>query len=58
VLALGADAVALVSAIEIAAGCVMCGQCSTGKCPVGICSQDSELRKRLGGGKGIDEAAK
>ena len=57
-LALGADAVALVSAIEIAAGCIMCGQCATGKCPVGICTQDPELRKKIGGGKGIDEAAK
>jgi len=28
--------------------------CSTGKCPVGICTQDPELRKKLGGGKGID----
>jgi len=57
-LALGADAVALVSAIEIAAGCIMCGQCATGRCPVGICTQDPELRKKIGGGKGIDEAAK
>ncbi len=57
-LALGADAVALVSAIMIATGCTMCGQCSTGKCPAGICTQDPELRKRIGGGRGIDEAAK
>ncbi|RLF22239.1 MAG: FMN-binding glutamate synthase family protein [Thermoprotei archaeon] len=57
-LALGADAVALASAIMIAAGCMMCGQCSTGKCPAGICTQDPELRKRIGGGKGIDEATK
>ena len=56
-LALGADAVAMVSAIEIAAGCVMCGMCSIGRCPVGICTQDPELRKKLGGGKGIDQAA-
>lgn len=56
-LALGANAVALSSAIEIAAGCVLCGQCSTGKCPAGICTQDPELRKRIGGGKGIDIAA-
>ncbi|RLF11447.1 MAG: FMN-binding glutamate synthase family protein, partial [Thermoprotei archaeon] len=56
-LALGADAVAMVSAIEIAAGCTMCGQCSTGNCQAGICTQDPELRKRLGGGKGIDQAA-
>jgi len=57
-LALGADAVALVSAIEIAAGCIMCGMCATGRCPVGICTQDPELRKKIGGGKGLDQAAK
>jgi glutamate synthase domain-containing protein 2 len=56
-LALGADAVALASAIEIAAGCTLCGQCSLGKCAVGICTQDPELRKRFGGGKGIDQGA-
>jgi len=57
-LALGADAVAMVSAIEIAAGCIMCGLCSTGRCPVGITTQDTELRKKLANGKGIDEAAR
>jgi len=44
----------MVSAIEIAAGCIMCGMRSTGKCPVEICIRDPELRKKLGGGKGID----
>jgi len=57
-LALGADAVAMVTAIEIAAGCVMCGMCSLGKCPAGITTQDPELRKRIGGGKGVDVAAR
>ena len=55
-LALGADAIAMASAIEIAAGCILCGQCSTGKCPVGICTNDPELVKKLGEGKGISTA--
>ena len=46
-LALGADAVAMASAIEIAAGCQVCGMCHTGRCPVGICTQDPKLRRRL-----------
>lgn len=57
-LALGADSVAMVSAIEIAAGCTMCGLCSTGQCPLGITTQNPELRKKLARGKGIDGAAK
>jgi glutamate synthase domain-containing protein 2 len=46
-LALGADAVGIATAPMIAIGCVMCRQCYLGKCPVGIATQDSELRKRL-----------
>ena len=57
-LALGANAVAMASSIEIAAGCMLCGQCSTGRCPSGICTQDPELRARIGGGKGIEVAAR
>jgi len=56
-LALGADAAALASAIEIAAGCTLCGQCTLGRCAVGICTQDPNLRKNFGGGKGIDQGA-
>jgi len=46
-LALGADAVAVASAIEVAAGSRACFQCYTGRCPYGITSQDPALRKRL-----------
>lgn len=56
-LALGADAVAMASSIEIAAGCTLCGQCATGRCPAGICTQDPKLRERFAGGKGIDQGA-
>ena len=46
-LALGADAVALATASLIAIGCQQYRVCHTGKCPVGITTQDPELRKRL-----------
>ena len=46
-LALGADAVALATASLIAIGCQQYRVCHTGRCPVGITTQDPELRKRL-----------
>jgi len=46
-IAMGADAVALASAALIAAGCQQYRICHTGKCPVGITTQDPELRARL-----------
>ncbi len=46
-LALGADAVALATASLIAIGCQQYRICNTGNCPVGIATQDPELRKRL-----------
>jgi glutamate synthase domain-containing protein 2 len=46
-LALGADAVAIATAALVAAGCQQYRICNTGRCPVGITSQDPELRKRL-----------
>lgn len=46
-LALGADAVALATTSLIAIGCQQYRICNTGKCPVGITTQDPELRKRL-----------
>ena len=46
-LALGADAVAIATSAMIAGGCQQYRQCHTGKCPVGIATQDEELRKRL-----------
>ena len=46
-LAMGADAVAIASAALIAAACQQYRICGSGKCPVGIATQDPELRKRL-----------
>lgn len=46
-LAMGADAVAVASAGLIAAACQQYRICGTGNCPVGIATQDPELRKRL-----------
>lgn len=46
-IAMGADAVAIASAALIAAACQQYRICGTGKCPVGIATQEEELRKRL-----------
>jgi glutamate synthase domain-containing protein 2 len=46
-LALGADATFMAFPLLIAMGCVYCKQCYIGKCPVGITTQDPELRKKL-----------
>ena len=46
-LALGADAVALATASLIAIGCQQYRTCHTGNCPVGITTQNPELRKRF-----------
>ena len=53
-LAMGADAVALASAALIAIGCQQYRICDTGRCPVGITTQDAELRDRFD----IDQSAK
>ena len=53
-LALGADAVAVVSAAMVAAACQQYRICGTGMCPVGVATQDEKLRERLH----IDAAAK
>jgi glutamate synthase domain-containing protein 2/rubredoxin len=52
-LAMGADAVALASASMMAIGCQQYRMCNTGRCPIGIASQDPELRARLD----IDQSA-
>ena len=44
-LALGADAIALATASMIAIGCIQAKVCHTGTCPVGIATQDEQLRK-------------
>lgn len=46
-LAMGADAVAIASATMMACGCQQYRVCDSGKCPVGIATQDEELRWRL-----------
>ena len=46
-IAMGADAVAVASAALIAAACMQYRICGTGKCPVGVATQDPELRQRL-----------
>ena len=46
-LAMGADAVAIASAALIAAACQQYRICGSGNCPVGIATQDEELRSRL-----------
>lgn len=46
-IAMGADAVAVASAGLIAAACQQYRICGSGKCPVGIATQDPELRERL-----------
>ncbi|MBN2291269.1 MAG: FMN-binding glutamate synthase family protein [Pirellulales bacterium] len=46
-LALGADAVAIGTAALMAAGCQQYRICNTGRCPIGITSQDPQLRARL-----------
>ncbi len=46
-IALGADAVAIASAALIAAGCQQYRICGSGRCPVGMATQDGELRQRF-----------
>lgn len=53
-LAIGADAVAIGTAALMAIGCQQYRICHTGKCPMGITTQDPELRARLN----IESAAK
>ncbi len=48
-LAMGADAVAVASAAMVAAACQQYRICGSGMCPVGVATQDEELRKRLKG---------
>ncbi len=46
-IAMGADAVAVASAAMVAAACQQYRICGTGMCPVGVATQNPELRKRL-----------
>ncbi|MFI3208899.1 MAG: glutamate synthase-related protein [Eubacteriales bacterium] len=53
-IAMGAEAVAIASSPLIAAACQQYRICGSGNCPMGIATQDPELRERLK----IEEAAK
>jgi methylamine---glutamate N-methyltransferase subunit C len=53
-IAMGADAVALGTSALMAIGCQQYRMCHTGKCPMGITSQNPDLRARLD----IEKAAK
>lgn len=46
-IAMGADAVAIASSALMATACQQYRICGSGKCPVGVATQDEELRKRL-----------
>lgn len=46
-LAMGADAIAIASGAMMAIGCQQYRICHNGKCPMGIATQDEELRKRF-----------
>ncbi len=46
-IAMGADAVAVATGALIAAACQQYRICGSGKCPMGIATQDPELRSRL-----------
>jgi len=46
-MALGADAAYIGTGAMIAVGCRACRMCYTGKCPVGVATQDPVLRERL-----------
>ncbi|RQD70323.1 MAG: glutamate synthase large subunit [Tindallia sp. MSAO_Bac2] len=46
---LGAEEYGFTTAAMIASGCTMCRQCHRNKCPVGIATQDENLRKKYAG---------
>lgn len=46
-LAMGADAIAIASAALMAVACQQYRICGTGQCPVGVATQDKDLRSRL-----------
>lgn len=50
-IAMGADAVAIASSALIAAACQQYRICSSGMCPVGVATQNPELRARFEGDK-------
>lgn len=54
-IALGADALALATTSMIAIGCIQAKICHTGNCPVGIATQDEQLRSLFNEDKAIKQ---
>jgi len=46
---LGAEEYGIGTASLVAMGCIMVRQCHSNTCPVGVCTQDEELREKFGG---------
>jgi len=46
---LGAEEYGIGTASLVAMGCIMVRQCHSNTCPVGVCTQDEELRSKFGG---------
>ncbi|MEO0608790.1 MAG: glutamate synthase-related protein, partial [Pseudomonadota bacterium] len=46
---LGAEEYGVGTASLVAMGCIMVRQCHSNTCPVGVCTQDEDLRKRFTG---------
>ncbi|MDH2326818.1 glutamate synthase large subunit [Cereibacter sp. SYSU M97828] len=46
---MGAEEYGIGTAALIAMGCIMVRQCQSNTCPVGVCTQDTELRKKFTG---------
>lgn len=45
----GADDIAFGTSLLVSMGCILCKQCYKGHCPVGICTQDDNLRAKFNG---------
>ncbi len=46
---LGAEEYGIGTASLVAMGCIMVRQCHSNTCPVGVCTQDEDLREKFGG---------
>ena len=46
---MGAEEYGVATTALVAMGCIMVRQCHSNTCPVGVCTQDEDLRKKFGG---------
>ena len=46
---MGAEEFGVATASLVAMGCIMVRQCHSNTCPVGVCTQDENLRKKFSG---------